>query len=152
MVNLSRVRKGDLLPDPFCGTGGILIEAGLIGVRVMGSDSDQRMVEGCRKNLEYFNIPGELLCSDVSAINVRVDAVVTDLPYGRAATTRREPIQKLYGRALSAIGRAIKSGGYAVVGSPFSLPSSGKLDLIEAHRMRVHKGLSRYFHVFRQID
>ena len=38
MVNLSRVKEGQLLLDPFCGTGGILIEAGLIGCRVVGSD------------------------------------------------------------------------------------------------------------------
>ena len=38
MVNLSRVNSGDLVLDPFCGTGGILIEAGLIGCKVAGSD------------------------------------------------------------------------------------------------------------------
>ena len=38
MVNLSRVNAGDLVLDPFCGTGGILIEAGLIGCKVVGSD------------------------------------------------------------------------------------------------------------------
>jgi len=38
MVNLSRVTEGKLLLDPFCGTGGILIEAGLIGCKVVGSD------------------------------------------------------------------------------------------------------------------
>lgn len=149
LVNLSRVKKGDLLLDPFCGTGGILIEAGLMGVGVMGSDSDQRMVEGCKRNLEHFDIFGEVLRSDVGDVTVRADVVVTDLPYGRAATTRREPTQKLYGRALSAIGKAIKPGGYAVVGSPFPLQASGHLELMETHRVRVHKGLSRYFHVYR---
>ena len=38
MVNLSRIHEGELLLDPFCGTGGILIEAGLIGCKVVGSD------------------------------------------------------------------------------------------------------------------
>ena len=31
MANLARVKEGDVVLDPFCGTGGILIEAGVIG-------------------------------------------------------------------------------------------------------------------------
>jgi len=38
LVNLSAIKKGETILDPFCGTGGILIEAGLIGARVIGSD------------------------------------------------------------------------------------------------------------------
>lgn len=34
LVNLSRIKKGDKILDPFCGTGGILIEAGLIGAKI----------------------------------------------------------------------------------------------------------------------
>ena len=43
MVNLSRVNENDLVLDPFCGTGGILIEAGLIGCKVAGSDINWKM-------------------------------------------------------------------------------------------------------------
>ena len=38
MVNLSRIREGDLVLDPFCGTGGILMEAGIIGARLVGCE------------------------------------------------------------------------------------------------------------------
>src|SRR6266508_1848825 len=33
LVNLSRVQDGGTLLDPFCGTGGILLEAGLVGAQ-----------------------------------------------------------------------------------------------------------------------
>ena len=38
LVNLSEVEKNETLLDPFCGTGGILLEAGLIGANVIGND------------------------------------------------------------------------------------------------------------------
>ena len=40
LVNLSCAQAGDVLLDPFCGTGGILIESSLLGVRTIGSDFD----------------------------------------------------------------------------------------------------------------
>jgi len=49
MVNLSGARREVL--DPFCGTGGVLIEAGLIGLEVYGFDIQQSMVEGCKEIL-----------------------------------------------------------------------------------------------------
>ena len=56
MVNLSRVTEGQLLLDPFCGTGGILIEAGLIGCKLVGSDIYWKMKNGTAINLDYFGI------------------------------------------------------------------------------------------------
>ncbi len=56
MVNLTGMIAGDIVLDPFCGTGGILIEAGVMGARVVGADIDERMVEGTIKNLEYCGV------------------------------------------------------------------------------------------------
>jgi len=56
MVNLSRIKAGELLLDPFCGTGGILIEAGLIGCKVVGSDVYWKMKNGTAINLDYYGI------------------------------------------------------------------------------------------------
>ncbi|MEF8849106.1 MAG: THUMP domain-containing protein, partial [Candidatus Thermoplasmatota archaeon] len=91
LVNLSQVKKNETLLDPFCGTGGILIEAGLIGIKVIGSDIKQKMTEGCKKNLEYYSIKRyDIFCCDIGDItkNVdKVDGIVTDLPYGKSTTT-----------------------------------------------------------------
>ncbi|MBS3125240.1 hypothetical protein J4211_03230 [Candidatus Woesearchaeota archaeon] len=46
MVNLTGVKTGILL-DPFCGTGGILIEAGLMGFPVVGCDIDEKYASAC---------------------------------------------------------------------------------------------------------
>jgi tRNA G10 N-methylase Trm11 len=43
-----------LLYDPFCGTGTVLLEAGMRGLDVYGSDIDQKAVFGSRDNLEWL--------------------------------------------------------------------------------------------------
>ena len=41
--------------DPFCGTGGIAIEALLQGMNIFVSDLDPTMVYGVKKNLSWAN-------------------------------------------------------------------------------------------------
>jgi tRNA (guanine10-N2)-dimethyltransferase len=50
LVNIAKAQKGEVMLDPFCGTGGILIEAGLLGIHAVGSDFDPLMVMGSRQN------------------------------------------------------------------------------------------------------
>ncbi|TLZ52176.1 MAG: TIGR01177 family methyltransferase, partial [Methanobacteriota archaeon] len=60
LVNLSRVPDGGTLLDPFCGTGGILLEAGLIGARPIGGDVRTDMIEGSRSALREFGVEATL--------------------------------------------------------------------------------------------
>ncbi|UCB61151.1 MAG: N-6 DNA methylase [Candidatus Bathyarchaeota archaeon] len=89
MVNLVQPRSGDLLLDPFCGTGSFLIEAGLIGCRVLGFDAKKSMVKGALKNLKFFNVGYEgVAAADAKHLPLtRADCIVTDPPYGRSAST-----------------------------------------------------------------
>ncbi|MFX1495827.1 MAG: DNA methyltransferase, partial [Promethearchaeota archaeon] len=89
MVNLANPREGDLLLDPFCGTGSFLIEAGLVGCRVLGFDAKSRMVRGSLRNLRFLNIDYEgVAVADAKHLPVeKVDCIVTDPPYGRSAST-----------------------------------------------------------------
>jgi tRNA G10 N-methylase Trm11 len=65
MLNLGIADKKDLrVYDPFCGVGGILVEAALLGHRVIGSDLDSRMVEFSQKNLTAMNLSGEVFAHD----------------------------------------------------------------------------------------
>ena len=66
LVNLTRVRPGQTILDPFCGTGGILLEASMIGAKVLGSDIAEGMVVGCVANLNHFHAHFERI--DVSDI------------------------------------------------------------------------------------
>ncbi|MFA5348017.1 MAG: DNA methyltransferase, partial [Methanoregula sp.] len=51
LINLTCVHDGDILLDPFCGTGGILIEAEMLGTSSVGSDFDPLMADGSRQNV-----------------------------------------------------------------------------------------------------
>lgn len=75
MVNLACYREppchpepveGCLILDPFCGTGTILMEAMLMGLSAVGSDSDPRMVQAAKKNAEWlrqnFKIANDITC------------------------------------------------------------------------------------------
>jgi tRNA (guanine10-N2)-dimethyltransferase len=155
LVNLTSVKKNETMLDPFCGTGGILLEAGLIGVRVFGSDIESKMIEGCKKTLDHYKIRDyRLFCSDIGDINKffdSVDAVVTDLPYGKSTTTKGEEMKKLYSRAFENISMVLKKNGRAVIGIPdkdlLSLTSK-YFSLVEVHEFRAHRSLTRYFVVF----
>jgi len=54
LANIAGARPGATVLDPMCGTGGILIEAGLAGSRVVGLDVQGKMVRGTRENLVAF--------------------------------------------------------------------------------------------------
>ena len=82
-VNISGVKDGETLLDPFCGTGGFLIEAGLMGVDVVGYDISKNMVKGCISNLKYFKIKNYIIKKkNALQIQNKFDYVVTDFPYG----------------------------------------------------------------------
>jgi tRNA (guanine10-N2)-dimethyltransferase len=156
LVNLSRVNKQQTLLDPFCGTGGILLEAGFIGVKVIGSDVEEKMVEGCQKNLEYYHLKDYMLycldIGDISSVVPSVDVIVTDFPYARATTTKGEQLKKLYNRAFETISQTLKKNGHAVVGlSSEEILTIGEryLSLVETYPIKAHRSLTRYFVVYK---
>ncbi|HUV03275.1 MAG TPA: methyltransferase domain-containing protein [Desulfobacteria bacterium] len=164
LVNLSGVNAAEVLLDPFCGTGGILLEAVAIGAEAIGADVQGKMVGGARENLEFFGLRGDLIVSDASEIPLRdnsIDAVVTDMPYGRASfvsgssfcitKSRSVSIELLHQEALAEIHRVLKTGRKAVIvsNSPafHSFARKYGFRLIEQHAYRVHKSLTRYITV-----
>lgn len=156
LVNLARVRPGDKVADPFAGTGGILVEAGLVGARVVGADLDPAMAQGTREVLAHYGIPGEVLEGDVAETLARlgpVDAVVSDPPYGRASTTAKEPPPSLHRRALDAMAGALRPGGRLAVvlpGAEAARAAPPGLRLEQEHVQRVHRSLDRHYFVFRR--
>lgn len=158
LVNLTGVRRGERLLDPFCGTGGILIEAAMVGARPIGCDIDERMISGTKQNLAHFGFKTEetFIC-DVSELASRikeVDAIATDPPYGRSASTKKEPIESLYKRAFQSFSEVLKPGRRLAIVLPdmkhIKLCCSS-LKLIEYYPVRVHRSLTRHFCVFEKL-
>lgn len=139
LMNLSGLKPGEHVLDPFCGTGGILIEGGLCGIGVHGTDSSEEMVEGCRENLEEYGVISHDInnmdVGDVDELVDKVDAVVTDLPYGKASRKTGKPVEKFL--------EIVDSGIPAV----FMYNESSLDDLEPEFEIYVHKSLTRYIYI-----
>jgi tRNA (guanine10-N2)-dimethyltransferase len=152
LVNLTRVRNGGVILDPFCGTGSILIEALLMNIRVIGVDIDWELIHGSRKNLEYYGLKNHVLIlgdSRILSFN-NVDGIATDPPYGRAASTHGVRVEEIYRLFLRNSAEYLRRGGYLVFMAPIEL--SGFIDeelcvngfiIRGKHYMFVHGGLTR---------
>ena len=155
LVNLCEIRTGDLVLDPFCGTGGILLEAGMIRARVLGIDVQESMVRGADLNLRSHGFEYQLASGDACNLPLKdgsIDAVVTDPPYGRSAVVMAESVESLYRNALLEIYRVMKRRGHAVVVSDFELPWADEIGFVVTglYKNRVHRSLTRHIMVLRK--
>lgn len=158
MVNLAQCKVGDVVLDPFCGTGSFLVEAGLIGCRVVGFDVQLRMVRGSKRNLRFFSVdPEGLLRADARCPPIRqADCVVTDPPYGRASTTCGREIVEIVRDLLSTLKGNVLRGRRICLASPKSV-NIGKLArdagfrLVESHFVYVHRSLTREIAVLERV-
>ncbi|HJX57001.1 MAG TPA: methyltransferase domain-containing protein [Methanoregula sp.] len=145
LINLTCVRAGDIILDPFCGTGGILIEAEMIGIRSVGSDFDPLMAAGSRQNITN----SDLLLADATRLpflSQSFDAVVTDFPYGQSVCIRKtDTMDNLYADAIEEIRRVIKHGQRAVVVTHRDISdiAGQHMTILQRHEQRVHKSLTR---------
>ncbi len=150
LVNLTSVRSGGRLLDPFCGTGAILAEASMIGLHAIGSDFSERMIEGAKKNLSHVHQEAELHLCDVGRIADivgRVDGIATDPPYGRSTTTDGEGLADLYVRAFEAFHEVLGKGSKVAIVVPDMALLTGieGFGLEAAHQLWVHRSLTRNF-------
>ena len=157
MVNLARPSRGDLILDPFCGVGGLLIEASLIGCRCLGSDIGLRKVRDSTTNMKYFGLdPLGMVLADARSLPFReVKAIATDPPYGTAASTHGASTRELFREFLEAAYEAVAPGGCMCMGAPRKLEvgALGKdtgWTPLERHEIYVHRSLTREIAVFRR--
>jgi tRNA G10 N-methylase Trm11 len=96
LINLSQVKEGETLLDPFCGVGTILQEALLQSIKVIGIDKDKEAIKNARLNLKWFNFNEKdysLINGDSSKLNAqKVQAVATEPDLGELQKTM--PSQK----------------------------------------------------------
>lgn len=159
MVNLARTPRDGTFLDPFCGVGGILLEAGLIGAKPIGVDIDPNLVEGAGENLKEGGIEEcELIVRDARKLEIEgVDAIATDPPYGRQASTGGSELREIYRDTIPVMVKALKPGRYLCISAPLEvdlekMTEDYSLDLKEKHQQRVHKSLARNIYLFRRIE
>jgi len=158
MVNLAEPKVGELVFDPFCGTGSILIEAAFISCRVLGLDVQRRMAKGSIKNFDYFNIePEGVIVSDARSPPItKVDCAVTDPPYGRSATTLKLTTRQIVEEVLTSVQALLNGGRRICMAAPKTL-NIGHIGIklgykhLESHFVYVHRSLTREIAVFEKV-
>jgi len=145
LINLTCSQAGDVVLDPFCGTGGILIEAEMLGMYTIGSDFDPMMVNGSRQNITQPDI----MLADATLLPFgkhTIDAVVTDFPYGQSVCIKKtDTMANLYADVLDELYRVLKVGHRAVVVTHNDISDivRSPLTILQRHEQRVHKSLTR---------
>jgi len=151
VANLAGARPGTTVLDPMCGTGGLLIEAGLLGADVIGLDAQPKMVRGARENLEAA-LGGDAVLARADATRLpigtgAVDAVVFDAPYGRQSRIEGEDLESLLRRALSESRRVAARGVVVSDQSLEAVVGEAGWTLKAQFERRVHRSLTRHVHV-----
>ena len=145
MINLSNCAKDKMLVDPFCGTGGILIEGADMGLKVAGIDLKEKMVEFSKGNLKHYGFRGNLINSDFKEISsLEFGSIVCDPPYGIASTSGGEKIKELMKRSLDIFQKCMEKKQRLVIAvSDSKMIKHESLIQIYKFEWFIHKSLTR---------
>jgi tRNA (guanine10-N2)-dimethyltransferase len=150
LVNIAGARPGSTVLDPMCGTGGLLVEAGLMGADVVGVDVQSKMACGAAENLRaYLDTDFATMQGDATRLPVRdgaADAVVFDAPYGRQSKIAGE-LDSVVAGALAEARRVAPRA--VVVGDRSWIAAAREAGWnVEAtFERRVHRSLTRHIAV-----
>ena len=155
LVNIAGAKKGKKVLDPFCGSGGLLLEAAAVGAEVFGCDIEEKCVCGTIDNLKQFGYLVTVVTGDAmnvkKAFKKKFDCVIADLPFGKSSKILNDK-QKLYKDFLYYVSELVKKGGRVVVGCDEEklVYPKGELFLENKFDIYIHKSMTRYFFVFRK--
>lgn len=158
MVNIARTKRGSVVLDPYCGTGGILVEAGLIGAVTLGCDIQKKIIMGGQMNLDYYSVDYSIFLQDAGNMALGdecVDCIVTDPPYGRSAIIWAQSLDHLMRYSLKEMYRVLRPGGKAIVVSECYLDKlavEAGFHVIEVYIQRVHRSLTRRITVLDKVS
>jgi len=86
LINLSKVKNGETLLDPFCGIGALLSEALLQEIKVIGIDKNKNTISGAQENFKWFGFAKEnyeLLNEDSTEVKISsAMGIVTEPDFG----------------------------------------------------------------------
>jgi tRNA (guanine10-N2)-dimethyltransferase len=111
LINLTAAKRK--LLDPFCGTGSVLIEAGVLGLKPIGSDIERKMVWYSKLNTEHFKIKCDLHQLDATELEKHfkpnsIEAIACDPPYGKSSTLAGKKLNELYPKFLDSANKVLK--------------------------------------------
>lgn len=119
MVQFAKPDAGNLVYDPFCGAGTLLVEAAAMDrrLRLVGSDVSAKALAAAAINRSALFPGAVLLRADAAAMPLAAesaDRVVSNIPFGKRVGSHGANIG-LYPGFLGELGRVLRPDGRAVV-------------------------------------
>ncbi|HEU5331446.1 MAG TPA: methyltransferase domain-containing protein [Actinocrinis sp.] len=119
MVQFAKPDVGNVVYDPFCGAGTLLVEAAALDrrLRLVGSDVSAKALAAADVNRSALFPGAVLLRADATAMPLgaeSVDRVVSNIPFGKRIGSHGSNIG-LYPAFLGELGRVLRLDGRAVV-------------------------------------
>ncbi|MHA2433905.1 MAG: TRM11 family SAM-dependent methyltransferase [Candidatus Thorarchaeota archaeon] len=155
LLTLSGARPGDTVLDPFCGTGTLLMEAAMLGMKCVGIDIEQSMVKGAGQNLKWLGsglgewIDFKLIKGDArntaKLIEGQVDAVAfephlgpiySERPSLEDATASVDELTQLYRDVLESLESCLRPGGRIAMTLPVVNTTEDQVSVDLASMMR----------------
>lgn len=156
LVNLSRTKIGGRILDPFAGTGGIMIEAILLGYEVYGVELKKWIGLGALRNLKYYT-PGleNIIVGDARKLMFRksFNSIVTDPPYGRSTSIPGYSLTNLLETFFYESREYLEDDGRMILVTPEEIniediALDAGYSLEELYRVRIHRSLIRKIMVY----
>jgi 23S rRNA G2445 N2-methylase RlmL len=137
---LSQPRPHDIVMDPLCGTGTILVERAHLAPHklLLGADISAHAVDATRTNLGSRHKPWQLVQWDAGALPLRdhcVDKLITNLPWGKKLGDR-EQNRALYPRLFAEFARVVKPDGLLVILTGETRLMARLIDRMKFRRLR----------------
>jgi tRNA G10 N-methylase Trm11 len=130
LINLSGIKPGETLLDPFCGIGTVLSEALLRGVKVIGIDKDKDAIASAKQNMKWFGfneknyklINGDStkegnICADAVATEPDLGKILKEIPAADEAKKTLEDFENLMIKSINNLKSCLK--GRIVFTSPY---------------------------------
>ncbi len=155
LANIAGAGPGRRILDPMCGTGGTLLEAGLVGADLVGTDAQWKMVRGTAENLDALVPEAEAAVAraDATALPLRdgvADGVVFDAPYGRQSKIATHRLEDLVEGALSEAARVSSDDATCVLMADRDwreAVAATDWRVTDRFERFVHQSLTRHVHV-----
>lgn len=117
LVRLAGARPGRRMLDPCCGSGTLLIEATLRGVRACGGDNSEFAVNAARANITAAGLAIPVHQWDARSLplaDATIDCIITNPPWGHQVPVN-EDLSSLYRSLLAQMRRVLAPAGRLVL-------------------------------------
>ncbi|WP_197945951.1 methyltransferase domain-containing protein [Phytohabitans suffuscus] len=139
MVRLAGIDPGDVVLDPCCGAGTLLVEAGRAGAHLLGADADPAALRAATANASAAGLAARWVHADAGALPLRtatVDRMLVNPPWDRQVAARATLVRDPW-RLWREATRVLRPGACLVALLHGPLPPARHWSTLSRHPIRL---------------